>query len=108
MSKERKCRYAGFYLFEMMLWEINLLCCDCKWLISNDSRKYPHFKEMVEKLKKYQFVLDLVEKLTDRSFKKRHWEQLFKLVGRSVPFDSETFTLKDFFDFDPLSIKKQI
>ena len=46
--------------------------------------------------------------LTDSSFKKRHWEQLFEKVGRSVPYDSETFTLKDFLDFDPLSIIEEI
>ena len=63
---------------------------------------------MKDKLDEYEFVLPLIEMLTNRSFKKRHWEQLFEKVGRSVPYESETFTLKDFLDFDPLSIQEEI
>ena len=76
--------------------------------LPSEAKKYPQYKEMKEKLDNYDMMLPLIEMLSDKSFQKRHWEQLFEKVGRSVPYESESFTLKDFFDFDPLSIQEDI
>jgi len=42
-----------------------------------------------------EIVLPLVEMLGDKSIKDRHWQQLIELTGKVIPYESETFLLKD-------------
>ena len=53
--------------------EVEKFLRDCLRLPS-DSKKYPHYKKMKEKLDDYEMMLPLIEMLTDKSFQKRHWE----------------------------------
>ena len=76
---------------------------DCMRLPS-DSKQYPAYKELKQRLDDMEIVLPLVEMLADRSIKERHWEQLIELTGKDIPYQSETFLLKDLLDADLLTV----
>ena len=76
---------------------------DCLKL-PGDSKKYPAYKELKQRLDDMEIVLPLVEMLGDESIKDRHWEQLIELTGKEIPYQSETFTLKELLAADLLSV----
>ncbi len=80
---------------------------DCTRLHS-DSKKYPAYKELKQRLDDMEIVLPLVEMLGDRSIKERHWEQLIELTGKDIPYQSETFLLKDLLDADLLTVQEDV
>jgi len=80
---------------------------DCMRLPS-DSKHYPAYKELKQRLDDMEIVLPLVEMLADKSIKERHWEQLIELTGKEIPHDSETFTLKELLDADLLSVQEDV
>lgn len=55
-----------------------------------------------------EVVLPLVEMLGDESIKDRHWEQLIELTGKQIPYQSETFTLKELLEADLLSVVEDV
>ena len=76
---------------------------DCK-AQPGESKKYPAYEELKQRLDDMETVLPLVEMLGDKSIKDRHWEQLQELTGKEIPYASETFLLKDLLDADLLSV----
>lgn len=80
---------------------------DCLKLPS-DSKQYPAYKELKQRLDDMEIVLPLVEMLGDESIKDRHWEQLIELTGKEIPYQSETFTLKELLDADLLSVQEDV
>jgi dynein heavy chain len=53
-------------------------------------------------------LLPLVEGLAKDSIRPRHWEEVIELTGTQIPFESETFVLKQLFDANLLKIKEEI
>jgi dynein heavy chain len=49
-----------------------------------------------------------VQKLAHESIKERHWESLIDLTHKDIPFQSETFTLKDLLDADLLPVEEDV
>lgn len=80
---------------------------DCQKLPS-DSRQYPAYKELKQRLDDMETVLPLVESLGQEAIKPRHWEQLQELTGKEIPYDSETFTLKDLLEADLLTVEEDV
>jgi dynein heavy chain len=76
---------------------------DCMRLPS-DSKQYPAYKELKQRLDDMETVLPLVEMLGDRSIKERHWEQLIELTGKDIPYNSETFLLRDLLEANLLVV----
>ena len=80
---------------------------DCKNQ-PRESKEYPAYKELKQRLDDMETVLPLVEMLGDKSIKDRHWEQLQELTGKEIPYASETFLLKDLLDADLLSVQEDV
>jgi len=80
---------------------------DCMRLPS-DSKQYPAYKELKQRLDDMEIVLPLVEMLADKSIKDRHWDDLIKLTGKPIPYQSETFTLKELLEADLLSVQEDV
>jgi dynein heavy chain len=53
-------------------------------------------------------LLPLVEGLAKDSIRPRHWEEVIELTGHEIPFESESFVLKQLFDANLLKIKEEI
>lgn len=49
-----------------------------------------------------------MQKLAHESIKERHWEALIELTNKDIPFQSETFTLKDLLDADLLPVEEDV
>jgi dynein heavy chain len=73
-----------------------------------ESKKYPAYEELKSQLDALEIVLPLVQKLAHESVKERHWEQLIELTHKDIPFQSETFTLKDLLDADLLPVEEDV
>jgi dynein heavy chain len=82
---------------------IELFLKECLKL-PGDSRQYPAYKELKQRLDDMEIVLPLVAQMGDPSIKDRHWEQLQELTGKAIPYDSEQFTLSDLLAADLLSV----
>ena len=80
---------------------------DCKRLPS-DSKKYPAYDELRQRCEDMDIFLPLVEMLADPSIKQRHWESLIEVTGKEIPYESETFTLKELIDADLLSVQEDV
>ena len=80
---------------------------DCKRLPS-DSKKYPAYDELRQRCEDMDIFLPLVEMLADQAIKERHWEQLIEVTGKEIPYNSESFTLKELLDADLLSVQEDV
>ena len=70
-----------------------------KWLT------YTKLKDEIEDMLE---LLPLVEGLAKDSIRDRHWEEVIELCKHDIPFQSETFTLKQLFDADLLKCKEDV
>ena len=76
---------------------------DCMKLPS-DSKSYPAYIELKQRLEDMNTVLPIVENLGHESINPRHWEQLQELTGKVIPYQEETFTLNDLLQADLLQV----
>ena len=76
--------------------------------LPGESKKYPAYEELKSQLDALEIVLPLVQKLAHESIKERHWEALIDLTHKDIPFQSETFTLKDLLDADLLPVEEDV
>jgi dynein heavy chain len=73
-----------------------------------DTKNYPAYKDLKQELDDMEMLLPLVESLAHESIKDRHWEGLQQLTGKEIPYDSETFTLKQLLDANLLEVREDI
>lgn len=70
-----------------------------KWLT------YTHLKNEIDDMIE---LLPVVEGLAKDSIRDRHWEEVIELTGCPIPYDQETFVLKQLFDANLLKIKEEV
>jgi len=80
---------------------------DCQRL-PMDTKKYPAYIVLKQKLDDMDELLPLIENLSDVSVKDRHWEHLISLCNKDIDYTNENFTLKDLLSANLLEFKEDI
>lgn len=67
---------------------------DCQKL-PGPLKQWDAYKELKQEIDDMALILPLVQSLADPSIKPRHWDEIIEMTKEQIPYDDETFLLKD-------------
>jgi dynein heavy chain len=67
---------------------------DCQKL-PGPLKQWDAYKELKQEIDDMALILPLVQSLADPSIKPRHWDEIIEMTKEQIPYDDETFLLRD-------------
>jgi dynein heavy chain len=58
-------------------------------------KQWDAYKELKQEVDDMSEILPMVESLAKPSIRPRHWEEIIEMTKEQIPYDDETFTLKE-------------
>jgi len=77
-----------------MVEQTDVFSRDCTKL-PGQLKQWDAYKELKQEIDDMTEILPLVEALAKPSIRPRHWEEIIEMTKEEIPYDDETFTLKE-------------
>lgn len=71
-------------------------------------KEWQAFLDLKKKIDDFSESCPLLELMSNKAMKERHWERIAKLTGHTFDFDSDNFTLRDIMKAPLLKYKEDI
>jgi dynein heavy chain, axonemal len=71
-------------------------------------REYQAFDEVRKQIDDYILLFPMLSEMSKPSIKKRHWDEICGLLSKPLPYEDESFSLKDVLESDIVEHKEEV